>query len=180
VISPYNAQNGKIRSAINTPALKKNRPGVLKVGSVEEFQGQERRVIIVSTVRSNSNFVEFDINHTLGFVANPRRFNVAMTRAQALLIIVGDPIVLSLDSMWREFLDYVHASGGWRGKPKDWSDDNSSTRDLIQERRNDARTTMDELTQRMQDIVIGELPGGGDDSSRDGEEAQDKPWREDE
>lgn len=40
VISPYNAQNGKIRKAINTPALKKSRPGVLKVGSVEEFQGQ--------------------------------------------------------------------------------------------------------------------------------------------
>jgi helicase MOV-10 len=40
VISPYNAQNAKIRAAINTQDLKKNRPGVLKVGSVEEFQGQ--------------------------------------------------------------------------------------------------------------------------------------------
>lgn len=40
VISPYNAQNGKIRKAVNAEALKKSRPGVLKVGSVEEFQGQ--------------------------------------------------------------------------------------------------------------------------------------------
>jgi helicase MOV-10 len=47
----------------------------IKVGSVEEFQGQERRVIIVSSVRSNLEFVQSDINHTLGFVANPRRFN---------------------------------------------------------------------------------------------------------
>lgn len=40
IISPYNAQNGKIRKAVNAAALKRNRPGILKVGSVEEFQGQ--------------------------------------------------------------------------------------------------------------------------------------------
>ena len=69
VISPYNAQCGKIRKA-----LSKFAQGI-KVGSVEEFQGQERRVIIVSTVRSNIEFVQSDITHSLGFVANPRRFN---------------------------------------------------------------------------------------------------------
>lgn len=69
VISPYNAQCGKIRNL-----LSKFAKGI-KVGSVEEFQGQERRVIIVSTVRSNIEFVQTDITHSLGFVANPRRFN---------------------------------------------------------------------------------------------------------
>ena len=36
---------------------------------------QERKVIIVSTVRSSQEFVEYDLRHTLGFVASPRRFN---------------------------------------------------------------------------------------------------------
>jgi helicase MOV-10 len=139
-------------------------------------------VIIISTVRSNTNFVEFDINHTLGFVANPRRFNVAITRAQALLIIVGDPVVLSLDPMWREFLEYIHASGGWRGKPKDWESGEwmaEGDHNIVRERRNDAKDAMDELAHRMQNIVIDNLPDE-DDASSDGEAAQDKPWREDE
>jgi len=86
VITPYHAQCVKIRKALSGIADE------VKVGSVEEFQGQvsislsayrsvanlsyqERRVIIISTVRSSREFVEFDLRHTLGFVANPRRFN---------------------------------------------------------------------------------------------------------
>jgi helicase MOV-10 len=42
---------------------------------------------------------------------------VAVTRAQALLIIVGDPQVLSLDPFWRAFLNYVYLNGGWTGLP---------------------------------------------------------------
>lgn len=71
VITPYHAQALKIRGLLKK-SLKTQK---IKVGSVEEFQGQERRVIIVSTVRSSRDFVSYDLRHTLGFVANPRRFN---------------------------------------------------------------------------------------------------------
>ncbi|KAI0048937.1 P-loop containing nucleoside triphosphate hydrolase protein [Auriscalpium vulgare] len=114
IIAPYHAQCVKIRTLLRSFA-----EGI-KVGSTEEFQGQERRVIIISTVRSSRDFVEYDLRHTLGFVANPRRFNVAVTRAQALLIVVGDPSVLSLDPLWRSFLNYIYNNGGWKGAPISW------------------------------------------------------------
>jgi len=134
----------------------------------------------VSTVRSNSNFIEHDIRHTLGFVANPRRFNVAMTRAQSLLIIVGDPVILSLDQMWREFLDYIHASGGWRGKPRDWDDAASAAAsDFLAQRRSDTLNAIDELAHRLRNAVIEEVDDSEDGSDgAGGENGEDRPWRE--
>jgi len=69
VISPYHAQCQRLRKSLLSVAED------VKVGSVEEFQGQERKVIIISAVRSNMDFIKFDLRHTLGFVASPRRFN---------------------------------------------------------------------------------------------------------
>ncbi|THH07554.1 hypothetical protein EW145_g3302 [Phellinidium pouzarii] len=114
VISPYQGQVHKIRELLRPFAEE------ITVGCVEEFQGQERRVIIMSTVRSSSEWSKFDLRRTLGFVADPRRFNVAVTRAQALLIVVGDPFVLALDPIWKAFINYVHLGGGYKGTQIDW------------------------------------------------------------
>ena len=88
VITPYRRQVQKIRGKL----LEKNRKGVT-VGTMEEFQGQERKVIIVSTVRSSHEYVNIG-SAMLGFIAEPKRFNVAITRVKALLIVVGNPLVL--------------------------------------------------------------------------------------
>ena len=45
---------------------------------------------------------------------------VAMTRAKALLIVVGDAAILSVDPLWREFMNYIHANRGWRGDAPTW------------------------------------------------------------
>lgn len=44
----------------------------LQVGSVEEFQGQERLVVMVSTVRSSVNYVKMDQDFNIGFLTNEK------------------------------------------------------------------------------------------------------------
>jgi len=84
--------------------LKKHDLGDIKVGSTEMFQGQERQIIIISMVRSSLDFPGFDVKHNIGFLDNPKRFNVAVTRACSLLIIVGNPHVFIRDPHWGKLL----------------------------------------------------------------------------
>jgi len=113
VITPYNKQVQRLRGRLEKAQLKD-----VKVGSTELFQGQERRVIILSTVRSSSDYVGFDRQHNLGFLDNPKRFNTAITRAQALLVVVGNPAVLMLDrEHWGGLLRLCAEKGACRGVP---------------------------------------------------------------
>lgn len=84
---------------------------------MEEFQGQERSVILISTVRSSQSFVQLDLDFNLGFLKNPKRFNVAVTRAKALLIVVGNPLLLGHDPDWKAFLEFCKENGGYTGCP---------------------------------------------------------------
>lgn len=116
VITPYNRQAQKIRLALASRNLKD-----IKVGSVETFQGQERRCIIVSTVRTDTGLIQSDLKYNLGFIANSKRFNVAMTRACSLLIVIGDPNVLAADKKnWLPLLLYCKENNSWAGEP--WND----------------------------------------------------------
>ncbi|KAF8267992.1 P-loop containing nucleoside triphosphate hydrolase protein [Lactarius quietus] len=112
VIAPYKAQVRKIRELLKHANL-----ADVSVGSVEQFQGQERKVIIFATTRSNEHIKKIA---AMGFVQNRRRMNVAITRAQALLIVLGDPQVLGKDELWRTFLNYACLRGGWNGKMLTW------------------------------------------------------------
>ncbi|XP_017270570.1 putative helicase mov-10-B.1 [Kryptolebias marmoratus] len=125
IIAPYRKQVQKIRKALEKVGkdFKFQDMNLLKVGSVEEFQGQERRVILVSTVRSSSNFMEFDKKFNLGFVKNEKRFNVAVTRAKALLVVVGNPVVLNSDPTWARFIKYCKDERGYTGFTPSEEDD---------------------------------------------------------
>uniref|UniRef100_A0A7M4EY67 RNA helicase Mov10l1 n=1 Tax=Crocodylus porosus TaxID=8502 RepID=A0A7M4EY67_CROPO len=107
VITPYRKQVEKIRFLLRNVDLMD-----IKVGSVEEFQGQEYLVIILSTVRSNEVFFE---RNYLGFLSNAKRFNVAITRAKALLIVVGNPHVLVKDPCFNALLEYSLENGAYVG-----------------------------------------------------------------
>uniref|UniRef100_A0A671YUB4 RNA helicase n=1 Tax=Sparus aurata TaxID=8175 RepID=A0A671YUB4_SPAAU len=103
IIAPYRKQVEKITKALKSvTALKRwSDLAELKVGSVEEFQGQERKIIIISTVRSSLHYVKMDEEFNIGFLSNEKRFNVAVTRARSLLIVVGNPVILNKDSTWK-------------------------------------------------------------------------------
>ncbi|XP_054255949.1 RNA helicase Mov10l1 [Indicator indicator] len=100
VITPYHKQVEKIRFLLRSIDL-----ADIKVGTVEMFQGQEYTVTILSTVRSHGGLFGDD-RHCLGFLSNPKRFNVAITRAKALLIVVGNPHVLVKDPCFCALLEY--------------------------------------------------------------------------
>lgn len=107
VVTPYRKQVQKIRQLLRTSNLDK-----IKAGSVEEFQGQERRVIIISCVRSSTEFLSYDAKYNLGFVGNSKRFNVAITRARHLVVVIGNPHVLQTDPNWREYMKYCKSKHG--------------------------------------------------------------------
>ena len=58
------------------------------------------QVIVFSTVRSNSK-------GQLGFVSDPRRMNVALTRAKCGLIVIGNSKTLEHDKSWAIWLTYM-------------------------------------------------------------------------
>lgn len=114
IIAPYQGQVRYIRELMQIRKL-----DVCKIGSVEEFQGQERDVIILSTVRSSQKLIEFDHKFNLGFVSKPKRINVAVSRAQSLLIIIGDPRILEQDDTWRDIVFYTKGQLAYLDLQKD-------------------------------------------------------------
>ncbi|XP_062857767.1 RNA helicase Mov10l1 [Trichomycterus rosablanca] len=110
IIAPYKKQVEKIRVLLHRVGL-----GDIKVGSVEEFQGQEFLVIILSTVRANEGLPNNDLQSALGFLSNPKRFNVAITRTKALLVVIGNPHVLIKDPCFHALLQYAYENGACLG-----------------------------------------------------------------
>lgn len=87
IICPYAAQRERLKAIFTN--------GV-EIGTVEYFQGREKLVVIFSTVRSKTP--------TVGFLKNEKRLNVALTRAKALLIVIGNPETLGKNKFWRKFI----------------------------------------------------------------------------
>lgn len=79
----------------------------MDVGSVEDYQGRENRIIIISCVRNNPRFLKEDGRKGLGLVHERKRMNVSVTRAKEMLVIVGNGKLLSRDPYWKSFLQFV-------------------------------------------------------------------------
>ena len=80
LITFYSAQK---RGIVDMQKKGKLGKGVYRIDVVDKFQGMERNIVIVSTVRSNNK-------RNMGFADRIERINVAFSRAKRLLIVVGD------------------------------------------------------------------------------------------
>lgn len=98
IITPYEGQRSYIVSSMQaTGTFKKEYYKEVEVASVDAFQGREKDFIVLSCVRSNDH-------QGIGFLSDPRRLNVALTRAKYGLVILGNPKVLSKHPLWSYLL----------------------------------------------------------------------------
>lgn len=110
VITPYLAQARDLRAALRD-AIDKG----LEVGTVDGFQGREKDCVIVDLVRSNTV-------GSVGFLADVRRMNVAITRARRYLLVLGDSGTLAAHPYYKSLLDAAEARGAYLSA---WNDDGS-------------------------------------------------------
>ena len=88
IISPYADQVNLIQEKIP-----------IEVKSVDGFQGREKEIIIISTVRSNEN-------GNIGFLKDLRRLNVAITRAKRKLIVIGNKNTLKGNPTYSKLIKF--------------------------------------------------------------------------
>lgn len=107
IITPYSAQVDQLHKLAEASAILEPLYRYITINTVDAFQGQERDVIIISFVRSNDK-------GEVGFLADIRRTNVAMTRARKKLIMVGDSATLSSHPFYLEVLEFVQKEGFYK------------------------------------------------------------------
>lgn len=100
VVTPYEGQRAFVVSHMQKSGpLQAQLYKEIEVASVDSFQGREKDFIIVSCVRSN-------VQQGIGFLRDPRRLNVALTRAKYGVIIIGNAKLLARNPLWYSLLTH--------------------------------------------------------------------------
>ena len=99
IITPYAAQARLLRELL--------RGDEVEIDTVDGFQGREKEAILISLVRSNDT-------QEVGFLADVRRMNVAMTRARRKLVIIGDSATLAGEPFYARMIEYFESQGAYR------------------------------------------------------------------
>ena len=97
-ISPYAGQVAAAKDVL---------PKQMRISTIDSFQGQQQHTIIVSLVRSNDD-------GGIGFLKDYRRMNVAITRAQEQLVVIGDSATIGGDAFYNSFLSYIEKYGTYK------------------------------------------------------------------
>ena len=104
IITPYEAQKNLLITTIKTMAMdikqsndvKKNLQAI-KVSTVHEMQGSERKFVILSTVRTEK----------IGFIDDCHLECVAISRQKVFLVVVGNAAFIQQSEVWKKFMEYL-------------------------------------------------------------------------
>jgi AAA domain len=114
VMALFRAQVVLIRKLLRDRGL-----GAVNVGTVENYQAVESNVVILSLTRSNKEFMREDVARQAGIFFQPKRMNVALTRAEHMLVVVGNPNMMVEDPAWAAWLEFTRENGLWFGEKLD-------------------------------------------------------------
>ena len=108
IISPYKAQVSYMQETFqNNNPINDTFSQKIAINTIDSFQGQERDIVYISLVRSNDQ-------GEIGFLADTRRMNVAMTRARKKLVIIGDSATIGNNPFYSSFMDYINEINAYR------------------------------------------------------------------
>jgi predicted RecB family nuclease len=98
IVTPYNAQRRLITKVLHEAGIE------VRVGTVDKFQGQEAFVVFYSMATSSGDEIPRDI----GFLFEKNRFNVALSRARAMSVLVCSPRLLDVSCRTTEQMASVN------------------------------------------------------------------------
>ena len=103
IIAPYKSQMRLLLDELRKSDLYQSID--IEVNTVDSFQGQERDIVLFTTVRSNFQELGQE-KSSIGFLNDFRRMNVGLSRAKLACFVIGDSSTLTLNSYWKKLLDY--------------------------------------------------------------------------
>ena len=136
VIAPFRKQVIVIREMLRATVVGGQSLRAIRVGTVDDYQGQEEKVVFVSTIVSRKRSALGGGEGTgaggededgedgeggnvrrgaCGLFRNPRRLNVTFSRAKALIVFVGNPYVLRDDSKFSTIMKKCRGEDTYRG-----------------------------------------------------------------
>ncbi|GAA0884698.1 AAA domain-containing protein [Sphingobacterium siyangense subsp. cladoniae] len=104
VIAPYRKQATLLKEVLDGEEALRPFNDLIKIQTIDSFQGQEKDVIYISLTRSKAE-------QQIGFLSDVRRMNVAMTRAKKKLVVIGDSATIGSHPFYREFIAYTESIG---------------------------------------------------------------------
>jgi DNA replication ATP-dependent helicase Dna2 len=119
VITPFRAQISCIQRYLEQlqpqfpyPEAEKHPFSQITVDTVERYQGGSRAIIIVSFALAKPDLLAGIVSHTPDFKVD-RKLNVALTRAEQHLILIGNESILKQDPIYKALINHIQEIGGY-------------------------------------------------------------------